>query len=203
MGERRARRRTSPSSSPRPSTTLANLRRVVICKPEPKGGRQRHQDPHVHAGGEGPRRAEDTARHGGDPPGPVRHVDQRASTSSSCTRNHDRVQRQVRAAGDWPLADESVQPQRRRLRGTAAPRRGRDAQDRVPPLPQLHPRQRGHAEGRRVLAVPLPAVRQDARRAREPADRPAARVLRAALGALQRRGTAGDQTADRRRCSTR
>ena len=40
----------------------------------------------------------------------------------------------------WPLADESVQPTRS-PRSAAAPRRGRDAQDGLPPLPQLHPRQ--------------------------------------------------------------
>ena len=36
---RRPRRRTSRSSSLMPSTPSQNLRRVVICKPEPKGGR--------------------------------------------------------------------------------------------------------------------------------------------------------------------
>ena len=67
--------------------------------------------------------------------------------------------------GDWPMADESIGT--RDVASHAQLRRAdpRDAAHGLPPLPQLHPRQRGHAEGRGLLAVPLPHLRQDARRA--------------------------------------
>ena len=59
------------------------------------------------------------------------------------------------AAATWPRRRACGAPSREMLL------------HRVPPLPQLHPRQRGDAEGRGLLAVPLPDLRQDARRAEE------------------------------------
>ena len=74
--------------------------------------------------------------------------------------------------GDWPLGDESIGSRTVASQRPAASRRPRDAAHGLPPLPQLHPRQRGHAEGRRLLAVPLPHLREDARRAPRPDEPP-------------------------------
>ena len=148
--------------------TLENLRRVVICKPEPKNGRAVTKIRTFEQAQKDLDELQDAAGHGGDPAGRVRHVDQRDRLLLPAQGDRP-VQRQLRAPRRLAACGR-VRPGRDgRVRGAAAPRRGRDAQDGVPPLPQLHPRQRGHAEGRGVLAVPVPAVRQDARRAGEPA----------------------------------
>ena len=73
-----------------------------------EGRAERHQAPHLHAGGEGPRRAGDPARHGGDPPGPVRHVDQRVDYFF--LHKTQPVERKFEPQASWPLADETVRP---------------------------------------------------------------------------------------------
>ncbi len=70
--------------------------------------------------------------------------------------------------GDWPMGDESIGTREVASHARHAARRPGDAAHRLPPLPQLHPRQRGHAQGRCVLAVPLPDLRQDVRREAQP-----------------------------------
>lgn len=121
------------------------------------------EDAGLRAGREGHRRDRTPLR--GDRSLQVRPVDQWAGVllrqeESDEVRGHCRADRRLAARGRDPRRT------RRALAGAGAPGRPGDAAGRVPPLPQLHPRQRGHAEGRRLLAVPLPHLLQDVRRAR-------------------------------------
>ena len=78
--------------------TLANLRRVVICKPEPKGGRSVTKIRTYEQAEKDLDELEDPAGHGGDAAGPVRHVDQRHGLLLP-HKEIDRFERHLRAAG--------------------------------------------------------------------------------------------------------
>ena len=123
---------------------------------------RRREDARLRAGRAGPRRDQAVLR--GDRRLPVRAVDQRPGVLLPAEEG-DAVSGGRRADRRLAAGRRVDRRPRRAVAGAGAPGRPGDAADRVPPLPQLHPRQRGDAEGRRVLAVPLPHLLQDVRRA--------------------------------------
>ena len=92
---------------------------------------------------------------------------------------------------------------RGRLRRAHPCRRQRDAGITFPPLPQLHPRQRRDAEGRRLLAVPLPDLLQDARRAGPNSARPGSAASGQARRSSSSRRAARQSASGSRRSSPR
>ena len=113
---------------------LANLRRVVICKPEPKGRRSVTK---VRTYTQAEKDLADLETLLGTEATP--QVQYGMWTNGIdffyLHKTTTKFSAKFEPQASWPLADESVRPEHRRLRGTAAPRRGRDAQDDVPPLP--------------------------------------------------------------------
>ena len=94
------------------------------------------------------------------------------------------------------MADGSMSTPDMHAGNLRAPRRPRKRPaPRLPALPQFHPRQRRHAQGRRLLAVPLSDLRQDARRAAQRGDD--RRFWAAADRAVHRRRPDEDPAADR------
>lgn len=62
-------------------------------------------------------------------------------------KEQKRFETKCNPIGDWPMARRVGRHQGGHLRCPYPHRRQRDAQDHLPPLPQLHPWQRGHAQG--------------------------------------------------------
>ena len=118
----------SPSRCPRPASgdttkradiaifepgaehTLANLRRVVICKPAPKGGRAVTKIRTYRAGGARISPSSDPARARTRPRRSSTACGRTGSTSSSCRRTvKDGFSATFEPRANWPLADESIQ----------------------------------------------------------------------------------------------
>ena len=187
-----SRRSTSPSSTPGMGKIVENLRRVVICQKEPKLGTK----------GAYKMRDHEQAEKDLDPLYAV------MTEAKDCQYGlwtngleffffEKQVTRfdvkfQPLATGRWAMTRSA---RGRRIQRLSAARRPRDAADRLPALPQLHSRQRGHAEGRGLLAVPLPHLRENARRA------PRTGRAAALLGRHVREG--GQRTAAARRRAVR
>ncbi|SBW20811.1 hypothetical protein FDG2_1814 [Candidatus Protofrankia californiensis] len=121
------------------SHTVENLRRVVVCKPEPKTTKVAKIRSHEQA-----QKDLDELQE------LMGYEDLPQLRYGLWTNDHDLffLYKDVHRFGvnfepraDWPLADESVGSRSvGRLHGPAAPRRGVQAEDQLPALSQLHPR---------------------------------------------------------------
>ena len=127
-----------------------NVQRVVVCRPEPKQNRR------------GAVKMRDYEQAAQD----IAEVKPFFEEIEACRyalwtngleffflrRKATKFQVDAEPIGDWPPVDESIDDRNvlSRARAGATGRSG-DAAHRVPPLPQFHPWQRRHAEGRGVL----------------------------------------------------